>query len=140
MLSNLVQRVEKKKYRGLSEAATKKVEYSHDLFANEAISWIEKTKIILFLYLPLTIPLPTMKEPVFLETGPVQGIMESIKTRIGPIGMNKRDDYHMDKDVGRILDLLENKIRKIPWLYSLPTTGLIMKPDTTQSVLIQQVL
>ena len=57
-LSNVVQRVEKRKYGGfVGGAATKQVEYSHDLFANEAMSWIRKNKgNPFFLYLPLTIP------------------------------------------------------------------------------------
>ena len=95
MLSNVVQRVEKKKYGGfVGGAATKKVEYSHDLFANEAIAWIEKNKNNpFFLYLPLLFRTPT-KEPVFLETGPRFRIMESIKTRIGPIRIRTScDDY-----------------------------------------------
>ena len=57
-LRNVVQLVGKKGYAGfVGGAATKRIDYSHDLFAEEALSWISKNKDNpFFLYLPLTIP------------------------------------------------------------------------------------
>ena len=57
-LRNEVQLVGKKGYAGfIGGAATKRIDYSHDLFAEEALSWISKNKDNpFFLYLPLTIP------------------------------------------------------------------------------------
>lgn len=111
MLSNVVQRVEKKKYGGfVGGAATKKVEYTHDLFANEAISWIKKNKNNpFFLYLPLTIPHANNEGTRLFGDG----------AEVPDYGIYKNKDWpnqdkgqaamitRMDKDVGRILDLLE---------------------------------
>ncbi len=111
MLSNVVQRVEKKKYGGfVGGAATKKVEYTHDLFADEAISWIKENKNKpFFLYLPLTIPHANNEATRLLGDGaevPDYGIYENEdwpKQDKGQAAMITR----MDRDVGRILDLLE---------------------------------
>ena len=111
LLSNVVQRVEKKKYGGfVGGAATKKVEYTHDLFANEAISWIKKNKNNpFFLYLPLTIPHANNEGTRLFGDG----------AEVPDYGIYKNKDWpnqdkgqaamitRMDKDVGRILDLLE---------------------------------
>lgn len=111
MLSNVVQRVEKKKYGGfVGGAATKKVEYTHDLFADEAISWIKENKNKpFFLYLPLTIPHANNEATRLFGDGaevPDYGIYENKewpKQDKGQAAMITR----MDRDVGRILDLLE---------------------------------
>ena len=110
-LSNVVQRVEKRKYGGfVGGAATKRVEYSHDLFANEALSWIRKNKgNPFFLYLPLTIPHANNEGTRLFGDGaevPGYGIYEKEdwpKQDKGQAAMITR----MDRDVGRILDLLE---------------------------------
>ena len=90
-------------------AATKRVEYSHDLFATEAISWIEKNKDNpFFLYLPLTIPHANNEGSRMFGDGaevPDYGMYENKdwpKQDKGQAAMISR----MDKDVGRILNLL----------------------------------
>lgn len=111
MLSNIVQRVEKKKYGGfVGGAATKRVEYSHDLLAEEAMSWIRKNrKNPFFLYLPLTIPHANNEGTRLFGDGaevPDYGIYEKMnwsKQDKGQAAMITR----MDRDVGRILDLLK---------------------------------
>lgn len=111
MLSNIVQRVEKKRYGGfVGGAATKRVEYSHDLLAEEAMSWIRKNrKNPFFLYLPLTIPHANNEGTRLFGDGaevPDYGIYEKMnwsKQDKGQAAMITR----MDRDVGRILDLLK---------------------------------
>lgn len=90
-------------------AATKRVEYSHDLFATEALSWIEKNKDNpFFLYLPLTIPHANNEGSRMFGDGaevPDYGIYKNKdwpKQDKGQAAMISR----MDKDVGRILNLL----------------------------------
>ena len=110
ILRNEVQLVGKKGYGGfIGGAATKRVDYSHDLFAEEALSWISKNKDNpFFLYLPLTIPHANNEGSRMFGDGaevPEYGIYEKMdwpKQDKGQAAMITR----MDKDVGRILDLL----------------------------------
>ena len=92
-------------------AATKRVDYSHDLFAEEALDWIRKNKNNpFFLYLPLTIPHANNEGSRLFGDGaevPDYGIYEKKdwpKQDKGQAAMITR----MDKDVGQILDLLES--------------------------------
>ncbi len=109
-LRNEVQLVGKKGYAGfIGGAATKRVDYSHDIFAEEALSWISKNKDNpFFLYLPLTIPHANNEGSRMFGDGaevPEYGIYDKMdwpKQDKGQAAMITR----MDKDVGRILDLL----------------------------------
>ncbi len=111
ILRNEVQLVGKKGYGGfIGGAATKRVDYTHDLFAEEAISWIGKNKSApFFLYLPLTIPHANNEGSQMFGDGaevPEYGIYEGMdwpKQDKGQAAMITR----MDKDVGRILDHLK---------------------------------
>ena len=110
-LSNIVEPVSKTSRAGfIGGAATKRVEYSHDLFAKEALSWIEQNKNNpFFLYLPLTIPHANNEGSKLFGDGaevPEYGIYEKMdwpKQDKGQAAMITR----MDKDVGRILNLLK---------------------------------
>ena len=110
-LSNIVKPVSTESRAGfIGGAATKRVEYSHDLFAQEALSWIEKNKgNPFFLYLPLTIPHANNEGSRLFGDGaevPEYGIYEKMdwpKQDKGQAAMITR----MDKDVGRILNLLK---------------------------------
>jgi uncharacterized sulfatase len=109
MLRNQVQ--QEKRYGGfVGGAATKRIDYSHDLFAEEALSWIRKNKDNpFFLYLPLTIPHANNEGSRMFGDGaevPEYGIYEKMdwpNQDKGQAAMITR----MDKDVGRILDHLE---------------------------------
>jgi uncharacterized sulfatase len=110
-LSNIVEPVSKTSRAGfIGGAATKRVEYSHDLFAEEALSWIKKNQDNpFFLYLPLTIPHANNEGSRLFGDGaevPEYGIYEKMdwpKQDKGQAAMITR----MDKDVGRILNLLK---------------------------------
>ena len=112
ILANIVQPVSKNSRAGfIGGAATKRVDYSHDLFAEEALGWIRKNKNNpFFLYLPLTIPHANNEGSRLFGDGaevPDYGIYEKKdwpKQDKGQAAMITR----MDKDVGRILDLLES--------------------------------
>lgn len=91
-------------------AATKRVEYSHDLFTAEALTWIKANKENpFFLYLPLTIPHANNEGTRMFGDGaevPDYGIYEKenwSKQDKGQAAMITR----MDRDVGRLLDLLK---------------------------------
>ena len=91
-------------------STTKRVEYTHDLFADEALAWIRKNQSKpFFLYLPLTIPHANNEGTRLFGDGaevPDYGIYEKEdwpKQDKGQAAMITR----MDRDVGRILDLLE---------------------------------
>jgi uncharacterized sulfatase len=109
MLRNQVQ--QEKRYGGfVGGASTKRIDYSHDLFAEEALSWIRKNKDNpFFLYLPLTIPHANNEGSRMFGDGaevPEYGIYEKMdwpNQDKGQAAMITR----MDKDVGRILDHLE---------------------------------
>ena len=110
-LSNIVKPVSTSSRAGfIGGAATKRVEYSHDLFAREALSWIKKNQDNpFFLYLPLTIPHVNNGGSRLFGDGaevPEYGIYEKMdwpKQDKGQAAMITR----MDKDVGRILNLLK---------------------------------
>ena len=108
MLANEVQYLDSTAWhRGLGSRSTKKVDYSHDLFTQEALKFIEQTDDQpFFLYLPYTIPhnngeaLPgeTMEVP---DAG-------SYATEDWP---QETQNYaamitRMDRDVGQLLDQL----------------------------------
>ena len=110
MLNNVVKPISDKARAGfIGGAATKRVEYSHDLFAEEALNWIKKNKKNpFFLYLPLTIPHANNEGTRMFGDGaevPEYGIYEKenwSKQDKGQAAMISR----MDRDVGKILDLL----------------------------------
>jgi arylsulfatase A-like enzyme len=87
--------------------ATKRVEYSHDLFAKEALGFVEKNKDkTFFLYLPFTIPHANneagkegMEVPSF---GPYMG-KDWPDPQKGHAAMITR----MDGDIGRLMALLK---------------------------------
>ena len=109
-LNNVVKPVSDKPRAGfMGGAATKRVEYSHDLFIKETLSWIEKNKKnSFFLYLPLTIPHANNEGTRMFGDGaevPNYGIYEKEdwpKQDKGQAAMITR----MDRDIGRILDRL----------------------------------
>ena len=109
MLSNEVQRVERS-YGGFTGgAATKRVEYSHDLFAQEALDWVRQHREEpFFLYLALTIPHANNEGTRLTgdgaevpDYGPYQD-RDWPDPDKGQAAMITR----MDRDVGRLLDLL----------------------------------
>ncbi len=90
--------------------ATKKVEYSADLFAADALKWIsEKKDAPFFLYLALTTPHANNEAGRALKNGQeVPGLgpyaeKDWTDANKGQAAMISR----MDRDIGRILDLLE---------------------------------
>jgi uncharacterized sulfatase len=111
LLNNVVKPVSDKPRAGFTGgAATKRIEYSHDLFTQEAISWIKKhKKDPFFLYLPLTIPHANNEGTRMFGDGaevPDYGIYEKekwSKQDKGQAAMISR----MDRDVGKLLDLLK---------------------------------
>jgi len=91
-------------------AATKRIEYSHDLFVEEAIRFIEaNSEGPFFLYLPLTIPHANNEGTRMTGNGaevPGYGIYATMNwpdPDKGQAAMITR----MDRDVGRILDHLK---------------------------------
>jgi len=109
-LNNEVYYLPKEQWHGgLGSYATKKVDYSHDLFEEETLSFIEKNKENpFFLYLPYTIPHDNGEAPKEerLEI-PDQGIYAD-KTDWG----NDQRNYaamvtRLDETVGKILDKLK---------------------------------
>ena len=110
-LKNVVKPVSDKPRAGfMGGAATKRVEYSHDLFTAEALTWIKANKENpFFLYLPLTIPHANNEGTRMFGDGaevPDYGIYEKenwTKQDKGQAAMITR----MDRDVGRLLDLLK---------------------------------
>ena len=111
VLKNVVKPVADKPRAGfMGGAATKRVEYSHDLFTTEALTWIKANKENpFFLYLPLTIPHANNEGTLMFGDGaevPDYGIYEKenwSKQDKGQAAMITR----MDRDVGRLLDLLK---------------------------------
>ena len=111
VLKNVVKPVSDKPRAGfMGGAATKRVEYSHDLFTAEALTWIKANKENpFFLYLPLTIPHANNEGTRMFGDGaevPGYGIYEKenwSKQDKGQAAMITR----MDRDVGRLLDLLK---------------------------------
>ena len=111
VLKNVVKPLSDKPRAGfMGGAATKRVEYSHDLFTAEALTWIKANKENpFFLYLPLTIPHANNEGTRMFGDGaevPDYGIYEKenwTKQDKGQAAMITR----MDRDVGRLLDLLK---------------------------------
>ncbi len=109
MLSNEVKYLDKSQWhKGLGSYTTKKEEYSHDLFMNEAIEYIEKNKNnSFFLYLPFTIPHENGEAPLGEKMEvPDQGIYKNKNWD------KDSKDYaamisRMDKDVGIIIQKLK---------------------------------
>ena len=110
-LSNVVKPISDQARAGfIGGAATERNEYSHDLFTREAIGWIKKNKQKpFFLYLPLTIPHANNEGTRMFGDGaevPEYGIYEKedwSNQDKGQAAMITR----MDRDVGKILDLLK---------------------------------
>ncbi len=110
-LHNVVHRVEHP-YGGFRGGwATKKVDYSHDLFVKEALGWIEQHQDgPFFLYLAFTIP--HANNEAYQGTGngaevPDYGIYKHENwpdPDKGQAAMISR----MDRDIGRLLDLLKS--------------------------------
>jgi len=111
MLDNEVQYLDTAAWHdGLGSYSTKKVDYSHDLFIEDALSFIDEHQdSAFFLYLPFTIPhdngeqADTMRFEV-----PSQGIYADKDWT------KKEKDYaamitRMDEGVGRILDRLKER-------------------------------
>ncbi len=96
-------------HNGLGSYSTKKVDYSHDLFTNEALNFIKDNKdTSFFLYIPYTIPHNNGEAP--------DGQMQEVPD----YGMYADKDWpsdqkgyaamitRMDKDIGQILQMLKN--------------------------------
>jgi len=95
------------KFRG--GAATKRVDYSHDLFAAEALKWVrENRKHPFFLYLALTIPHANNEGTLLFKNGAEVPDITPYGDEDWPV----TDKSHaamitrMDADIGRLLDLL----------------------------------
>lgn len=111
-LRNVVQRVEKPAgYKGfIGGAATKRIDYSHDLFATEAVDFLRTHRDeTFFLYLALTIPHANNEGSRLTGNG-------AEVPDYGPYADKDWPDAdkgqaamitRMDGDVGRILDLLD---------------------------------
>ena len=110
-LANVVKRAERS-YGGFQGgAATKRIDYSHDLFVKEAIEFIRQHKQgPFFLYVPLTIPHANNEGTRMTGNGaevPDYGIYANRDwpdQDKGQAAMITR----MDRDVGRILDYLKD--------------------------------
>ena len=96
---------------GLGGYATKRVDYSHDLVTDEALSWVERQQgTPFFLYLAYTIPHANNEAPA----GGIHGM------EVPDYGMyadSLWEDPHkgtaamisrLDRDVGRLMDLLQS--------------------------------
>jgi arylsulfatase A-like enzyme len=95
---------------GVGSAAVKRVQYSHDLFAEEALSFVEKNRDNpFFLYLALTIPHANNESWLVDRHGmevPDYGEYEDKdwpEAQKGTAAMISR----MDRDIGRIVDQLK---------------------------------
>jgi arylsulfatase A-like enzyme len=91
-------------------AATKRIDYSHDLFVEEAIKFIENnSEVPFFLYLPLTIPHANNEGTRMTGNGaevPDHGIYAT-RNWPDPDKGQAAMITRMDRDVGRILDHLK---------------------------------
>lgn len=109
-LQNVVERPNGQGQDFLGGSATKKVEYSHDLFAQEALSFVrDNAERPFFLYLALTIPHANNEATRMTGNGaevPSFGIYanrEWSDQDKGQAAMITR----MDADIGRLVDLLQ---------------------------------
>ena len=112
LLDNEIEIVQESYAKGLGSYATKKVDYSHDLFTEKALEFIDSNAdSTFFLYLPYTIPHANNESHFNNEHGmevPDYGMYASKEwpeVEKGAAAMITR----MDRDIGRILDLLEEK-------------------------------
>lgn len=95
-------------HKGLGSYSTKRLSYSHDLMAEEALDFIRTRKSApFFLYVPFTIPHDNGEQPIGeRQEVPDYGIYADEdwpSEHKGYAAMITR----MDKDIGRITDLLE---------------------------------
>ncbi|MFC2126274.1 arylsulfatase [Bacteroidota bacterium] len=109
MLNNEVIFAETGYAKGIGSAATKKVNYSHDLFTGEALSFIERSKDQpFFLYLAYTIPHANNEHWLIDEHGmevPDYGEYKDNdwpEAQIGTAAMISR----MDRDIGQLISKL----------------------------------
>jgi arylsulfatase A-like enzyme len=109
-LPNVVKRPEGQNNDFLGGTATKRVEYSHDLFANEALDFVRKNaQSNFFLYLALTTPHANNEATKMTGNGaesPSYGIYANRQWSDqdkGQAAMITR----MDGDIGRLIDLLQ---------------------------------
>jgi len=123
-LRNVV--IRSKQFRGLSGVATKRVDYSHDLMAAEALKFIDENHDEpFFLYLAFTIPhANNQADPVNGDPGPkvIPASLGFHRERAGmevpDAGIYQQKDWpgpqkgtaamitRMDKDIGRLFDRL----------------------------------
>ena len=108
-LENVVQRTNKKYGSFVGGYATKKVTYSHDLFVDEALEFLEQDRDqSFFLYLALTIPHANNeagKEGMEVPDYGIYADRDWPETQKGTAAMISR----MDKDVGRLMETLKAK-------------------------------
>jgi uncharacterized sulfatase len=94
----------------ISGGATNRVEYSHDLFANEALDWVRaQREKPFFLYLALTLPHANNEGARLFGDGaevPEYGVYAD-KDWPNPDKGHAAMITRMDRDVGRLLDLLK---------------------------------
>ena len=109
-LRNEVQRVDREYGGFIGGAATKKVDYSHDIFASEALDWVRKHKDEnFFLYLALTIPHANNEGSRLFGNGAEVPDHDLYADEDWP---NNDKDHaamisRMDADIGRLLNLLK---------------------------------
>jgi arylsulfatase A-like enzyme len=109
-LRNKVQRVEEPYGAFRGGAAVERVDYSHDLFAKEALFWIEQNKKgPFFLYLALTIPHANNEGSRLFGNGAEVPDYGPYADRDWPDPDRGQAAMitRMDRDIGRILDKLE---------------------------------
>ncbi len=109
-LDNVVEIVQEGYAKGIGSYATEKVQYSHDLFTEEALAFVERNKDQpFFLYLAYTIPHANNESRWAGEHGmevPDYGAYENEDWTDAHKGMAAMVS-RMDADVGRLLDLLQ---------------------------------
>jgi uncharacterized sulfatase len=109
-LRNKVQRVEEPYGAFRGGAAVERVDYSHDLFAKEALAWIEQNRRSpFFLYLALTIPHANNEANRLFGNGAEVPDYGPYADRDWPDPDKGQAAMitRMDRDIGRILDKLE---------------------------------
>ncbi len=97
--------------KGLGTAATKCVQYSHDLFAQEALEFVERNKARpFFLYLALTIPHANNEANLVNRHGLEVPDYGPYKDRDWPEPQKGKAAMitRMDGDIGRLLEKLHN--------------------------------
>jgi len=112
LLDNEIEIAQETYAKGVGSYATKKVDYSHDLFTEKALDFIDThADSSFFLYLSYTIPHANNESHLNDEHGmevPDYGMYASKdwpEVEKGAAAMITR----MDRDIGRLLDLLEEK-------------------------------